>query len=190
VTGQDFIDWVNLYMVPEGAMGVTAMDLHGARCGMLHSLTGESKKHRKQLARKVWYARQVPEGTRWLVQLYKPETLEPITVSVDALGLAVESAIGRFWQKVADDAQLAERVLERARSAYYSEGWYGGRPVSQHPRLESDTGSSLGAVVVVPGSSATSADITDAGPASAERATSEVASSGDTPNHGMPREPG
>lgn len=154
VTSQDFIDWIDTYMKPDGAMGVTAMDLFGARCGLLHSMTGESRKHRELKARKVWYARQVSEGVKWLVQVYMSETLMPVTVSVDALGDAVKTAISRFRLELMKDPQLAERVFERARTAYFSEGWFGGPPVSQSLNQESVGAVPLGAVVVVPESRA------------------------------------
>lgn len=156
VTGQDFIQWIDLYMKPEGAIGVNALDLYGARCGLLHSMTGESKKHRKLEARKVWYSRKVAEGQKWLVQVHMSETLMPVTVSVDALGHAVEAAIRRFWDETKTDAQLAERVLARARTAYFSEGWFGGPPVTQLPDHKPGGDNPLGLVVVVGGSKDTS----------------------------------
>jgi hypothetical protein len=153
VTSADFVEWVNRYMLPAPSIHVSADDLFGARCGLLHSLTGESRRHRNLQARKVSYRRTVPEGERWLVQIHMAETLEPFSVNVDALGEAILKAIEKFCDELNNNPELNERVSQRVFTSYFSEGWMV-NPGRRHPGLESDTGPSLGAVVVVPGSSA------------------------------------
>jgi len=153
VTGADFIEWVNRYMLPAPGIHVSADDIFGARCGLLHSLTGESRRHRNLQARKVSYRRTVPGGERWIVQIHMAETLEPFSVNIDVLGEAILKAIEKFCDEMNNNPELNERVSQRVFTSYFSEGWMV-NPGRRPPGLESDTGPSLGAVVVVPGSCA------------------------------------
>lgn len=187
VTGPDFREWVGRYMLPAADIHVSTEDLYGARCGLLHSLTGESKKHRELKARKVSYRRTVPHGERWIVQLHTAETLEPFSVNVDVLGAAITNGIQKFWNEMETNPDLNERVLERVFISYFSEGWM--MNPKQRPASESDSGSSLGAVVVVPGSGATPVGIADARQASTKPSTLEVASPGDGLDQRVPSEP-
>src|SRR5207245_8304759 len=43
----DFVQWAERYLLSQPSPGLTGEDLYGARCGLLHSHTGESKKHRR-----------------------------------------------------------------------------------------------------------------------------------------------
>jgi hypothetical protein len=187
VTGPDFRGWVDRYMLPAADIHVSAEDLYGARCGLLHSLTGESKKHRELKARKVSYRRTVADGERWIVQLHMAETLEPFSVNVDALSTAIRNGIQKSWGEMEANPELNNRVLERVFLSYFSEGWM--MNPMQRPVTQSDSGSSLGAVVVVPGSGAIPVEIADACQASTEPSTSEVASPADTLDHRTSSEP-
>jgi hypothetical protein len=188
VTGPDFREWVERYMLPAPGIHVSAEDLYGARCGMLHSLTGESKKHRNLEARKVGYLRTVPEGVRWLVQIHMAETLEPYSVDVDVLGEAILQGINKFCDEINGNPELNERVSQRVFTSYFSEGWMM-KPPMQRPGLESGSGPSLGAVVVVRENSARPAEIERSPQAVSEPQTSEPASSTDasTPERANPR---
>lgn len=188
VTPQDFRAWVDRYMLSAATgIHVSAEDLYGALCGLLHSLTGESKKHRELKARKVSYRRTVPDGERWIVQLHTAETLEPFSVNVDALGAAITDGIQTFFREMEANPELNERVLKRVFISYFSEGWM--MNPNQRPATESDSGSSLGAVVVVPGSSAIPVQIADNRQVLTEPSTSEGASPGDAPDYRVSSEP-
>jgi hypothetical protein len=181
VTGSDFKEWVDRYILPAADIHVSAEDLYGARCGLLHSLTGESKKHRELKARKVSYRRTVANGERGIVQLRMAETLEPFSVNVDALGAAITNGIEKFLGEMEANPELNKKVLERVFISYFSEGWM--MNPKQRPATESDSGSSLGAVVIIPGSSAIPVETADARQASTEPSTSAVASPGDASHH-------
>jgi hypothetical protein len=58
-TGETFKQWCEKYILPriksvEGDV-VTAVDLWGARCGMLHTSTPLSSKEREGKAHQIWY---------------------------------------------------------------------------------------------------------------------------------------
>jgi len=185
VTGSDFKEWVDRYMLPAPGIYVSAEDLYGARCGLLHSLTGESKKHRELKARKVSYRRTLAEGERWIVQIHMPETLESFSVNVDVLAATITNGIQKFWDDMEANPELNERVLERVFASYFSEGWMTKAPMPL-TGLESESGTSLGAVVVVPGSNTRPASSGHTPQPTAALTTSEATSSGDA---STPEEP-
>lgn len=51
-----FTKWVDRYMTPEKTLGCTAIELYGARCGVIHTLSSDSKESKKGIIRKVFYA--------------------------------------------------------------------------------------------------------------------------------------
>jgi hypothetical protein len=53
---QTFTGWVETYIRPKETLGCSALDLYGARCGVLHTFTPRSALHEKGKARKVIYA--------------------------------------------------------------------------------------------------------------------------------------
>lgn len=56
-TVQDsFTTWVDEYMNPESTLGCSALELYGARCGLVHTFTPESTLYDKGKVRKVIYA--------------------------------------------------------------------------------------------------------------------------------------
>jgi len=53
---ENFTAWVKAYMRPEKTLGCTALDLYGARCGIVHTFTPGSTLQIKGKVRKVIYA--------------------------------------------------------------------------------------------------------------------------------------
>ena len=55
VTRTDFQKWTDFYIRPENNLGCTSIDLYGARCSLVHSLSSESMLSRKKEANRVFY---------------------------------------------------------------------------------------------------------------------------------------
>lgn len=55
-TRATFIAWVERYLLPAKDLECSAIDLYGARCGLLHTLTPESALSRQGTARQIGYA--------------------------------------------------------------------------------------------------------------------------------------
>jgi len=119
-----FVDWVNRYMEPEKLLGCTADDLYGARCGMLHSYTGDSKRHRELKVRKLYYHRKVGETVAGLVQLFMPETLQAASVNIDGLLYSLKLGMKRFVDSVNSNDAKKQLVAKRVTASYMSEGTY------------------------------------------------------------------
>ncbi|MFA6164631.1 MAG: hypothetical protein WC685_14530 [Methylobacter sp.] len=54
--GKQFQKWVNEWMLKDGGLDCTAEELYAARCGVLHTLTPNSRLSEKKGVRKVAYA--------------------------------------------------------------------------------------------------------------------------------------
>jgi len=55
-TKASFIRWVDNYMLKAKPLGCTALELYGARCGILHALAAESDLYKDGKVRMVIYA--------------------------------------------------------------------------------------------------------------------------------------
>lgn len=53
--GQEFMDWVDKYLIAGRATPYSAADLWAARCGLLHTGAAESRNYRKNTAKLVYY---------------------------------------------------------------------------------------------------------------------------------------
>ena len=111
-TGTDFREWVNHYLLPGSRLVCTADDLWGARCGLLHTYTPESRDSRKGKARKLLYVAGVLDNSaRNTTQL---EVGQYVVVVSQDLFDALSAALQRFVDGLDSDPQLAERVMSRA----------------------------------------------------------------------------
>jgi hypothetical protein len=111
-TGDDFRVWVERYLLPGSHLPLTANDLWGARCGLLHTYTPESRDSRRGKARKLLYvAGRLDESARDTTQLVVGEYV--VVVSQDLFD-ALSKAFQRFIDDLERDADLAERVTARA----------------------------------------------------------------------------
>lgn len=121
VTPDDFINWVNKYLLPESALECTAEDMYGARCGLLHSHTAESKRHRQLRVKKLFYSRMWEGKPLILLQLRMNEKFFPATVNMELLARAFLKAIERFTAAVDGDPMKLALVSDRIVESYLVE---------------------------------------------------------------------
>jgi len=122
VTARDFINWTDKYLL--SGDGLTGEDLYEARCGILHSLTGESKRHRELRARKLFYHREFDGKRIGIVQLMMNEKFDPPSVDLDALVATFKSAISNFREDYEKDNARRSLIYRRVRQSYLSEVIY------------------------------------------------------------------
>ena len=121
----DFIAWVDRYLLPDSGLPCTGADLYGARCGFLHSHTGESKRHRQLLIKKLFYHRRLGDRPVGIVQLLMDEKFLPLNIDLDLFSAAFQRATERFRAAVAADESKGIVVYRRVLESYYSEVMYG-----------------------------------------------------------------
>ena len=112
VTADDFIRWTEQYLLPSSGIPCTALDLYSSRCGIVHSMTGESRAIRRGDAKRVFFAwgnRRAEDLQHALDRIGEPI----LAVQVDTLVRAFRTAIDRFVKASEQDGELNRRVGSR-----------------------------------------------------------------------------
>ena len=120
VIREDFVVWVDKYLLPESGLECTAEELYGARCGLLHSHTGESRLHRQHKIRKIFWSRAQGENVYTLIQIRMNEKFLPVGVGIDHHFWALRTALERFGMALDDNRELGGLVGERILKSYLS----------------------------------------------------------------------
>ena len=100
-------------MLPDSGLPCNADDIYAARCGLLHTLTAESRKSRHGYARDLNYVgdNESPDA----VQAMKdPNRIKDIFVGTTPFVNAFLEACSRFREKVCSDPDLQNRVYIHA----------------------------------------------------------------------------
>jgi hypothetical protein len=109
VRREDFIRWTDCYLLPDSGIGCSALDLYSSRCGIVHSMTGESRVIRRGDARRVFYAwgnHRADDLQQILDRIGQPI----LAVQVDTLVRAFRIAVDRFVWASEQDTDLNRRV--------------------------------------------------------------------------------
>jgi hypothetical protein len=121
-TRRNFEAWVSRWLLPQlapHAPDVSATDLYGARCGVLHTLTGKSDLAPHGKAREIdyaWGTGQV-EVIRSAIVAYRLSD-KHVALHYDHLLAALKAAVFHFLDFASSDAELSAR-LEVAAEKHY-----------------------------------------------------------------------
>lgn len=103
-----FRDWVNEYMVPQQTLNCTADDIYGARCGILHTYSPESRIQRDNNGRVKrliyrWKAGPAADAQR-------PLPPDSTVLIVEDVFNSFTTAVDRFLEDVKGNSELAVKV--------------------------------------------------------------------------------
>jgi hypothetical protein len=112
VTGKDFAEWADKYVVPAGSLECTGTDLYAARCGVLHSLTPDSRMSRRGEATRIVYS----WGSKKPYPRHKLEQhgIRYVMLHVDTLCAAIEQGAAAFWKEIESDPERLAVINRRA----------------------------------------------------------------------------
>lgn len=119
VKANDFIEWVDKYLLPGTELTCSALDLYGARCGLIHSYIAESRRSRRGEAKMIFYA----WGTGRAMELQRAldySDIPALAVRVEDLFGAFCTGVERFKQSLTGDPQRANLVYQRAGKLFSS----------------------------------------------------------------------
>ena len=111
---QFFKGWVTEYMFPDSQLPCNADDIYAARCGLLHTLTAESREARLGYARMVNYVGDNELPAQAVQDRNDPNCTKDIFVGTTAFVDAFFTACKRFQEKVLSDSDLQNRVYSHA----------------------------------------------------------------------------
>jgi hypothetical protein len=119
VSREDYVRWVDKYLIPAGKLPCTALEIYGARCGLLHSYGADSRLNREGKVRLIAYARGAYSGPTEIATS-AGESLVVVHVS-DLFG-GWHRGAEAFLKDLAEDSVLAERAYRRAGRLYSVRG--------------------------------------------------------------------
>jgi hypothetical protein len=106
--GSHFRDWAQQYFLPFLGRPVTPAELWGARCGVIHAYSPESRVSRKSLGNTVIYKWRL--GHRLDDPLLADRAKTSIVLEVEGLVEAFEKAINLFQEQIEAQPELKARV--------------------------------------------------------------------------------
>ncbi len=121
-TRQDFIAWVDKFVIGGSTLPCTGKDLYAARCGLLHAYEAESDLSKKGEAAPLFYAWGTASASvlDTLIQHSAlasslPNASKPKAIQVEKLIDAVKHGTEAFISEVGQDKQRMCRIFARAR---------------------------------------------------------------------------
>lgn len=101
-----FIDWIDSYLLPAPGLECTAIDLYGARCGILHTYRPESALSVAGDAPPIFY--QWRDGPPAAYERDLPDNA--LVINVESLVQAVRTGAEKFAAAERANRQLSERI--------------------------------------------------------------------------------
>lgn len=120
---EDFVAWADRYMIKPKQLPVTALELYGARCGVLHTLGPESDLSTAGTVRQISYAWGNREAGPANAVIAEASKLNPrlaaVVVKVEDIADAFIEGIASFGQDVDGAApEFQDEVAARSRKMF------------------------------------------------------------------------
>jgi hypothetical protein len=114
-----FIEWTSKYLLPRSSLECHAVDLYGARCGLVHTLTAASDLSASGRARKVVYS----WGDSSFEKLAEASSFgdmgrDFVAVQFEELVTAFGKGIAAFLEDLTRNPTRARRAYERAKGFF------------------------------------------------------------------------
>jgi hypothetical protein len=115
VTRDDFILWVDQFMLPGSSLRCSATDLYSARCGVVHSYQAESNLARKGKAKQLWYAWGKGNANRLMTRIQQARLeKKAVAVQIEVLFETLKEGFSRFLKALETNPSHAKVVDQRA----------------------------------------------------------------------------
>lgn len=112
-SGQVFKDWVKKYMIAGTSVSWNEEDIWGARCGLLHTYTVQSRSSRSGNARELHYISD-REFAKYVQDQLDPNLQDKVFVCLGDLLKAFFEGFERFVTDVKNDAALQAIVFQHS----------------------------------------------------------------------------
>jgi hypothetical protein len=112
-TRRTFVRWVSRYLAQRGELSCTPTELYAARCGVIHTLSGESDLSRAGKARRVCYSygSASPDD---LQEVLPKMGSDDVVVHTDDLLALVRANVDRYFVEVNSEPRRAKAVDRNA----------------------------------------------------------------------------
>jgi hypothetical protein len=118
VIQEDFKNWTEEYLQPKMHSALTADDLYGARCGVLHAGSSESNKSRRGEANEIFYTwgthnEDVIQGLLEKAQKRNPKLERNVRImNIDKVLAALKLAIEHFCENRGAEKLIIDRATK------------------------------------------------------------------------------
>lgn len=112
VKKEDFLQWVEKYLLPDSDLQCSAVDLYGARCGILHSYSPASNLSALGSAKMLIHVWGNDSEAEFLKPIEKTEPQNILVVHVEKLFTALIEGIIKFRANFGDVELLEKRSNE------------------------------------------------------------------------------
>lgn len=116
---EDFIRWVDDYLLPNKNIRCKAVDLYAARCGIIHSYSFFSKLSKEGEAKEIFYSwgpANVKSLQNDLDRRYKKP---PVAIHINDFLDAFKEGIEKFKLSIKSDKEKGKIVYARARKYFF-----------------------------------------------------------------------
>jgi hypothetical protein len=110
----NFEDWVTKWVLPQGSLDCTSVDLYAARCGLLHTLTADADLTKNGSARRISYAFGTANAATLRRMLDDLGEKDMRAVQVESLLGAVTEGMADFLEFADKDTALSSRLRDAA----------------------------------------------------------------------------
>jgi len=117
-TRQRFVKWVERYILCEGHLSCSALDLYGARCGLLHTYSPRSRLSSKGQVADIWYTFHDQEADMLRDAVHECGPKQVVVLSLDSLTAAVSHGITSFISDLEEDEVMAQWAISQAKQTF------------------------------------------------------------------------
>lgn len=118
VQKDDFVSWVEKYILPNTSLTCDAIDLYAARCALVHSYISESKLSRKGEAKQIFYAWGSANEEHLQKIIDAEGSYNAVSIHVDKLYNGLKKGIEKYLNVLVGDSQQAQIAYERAKKFF------------------------------------------------------------------------
>jgi hypothetical protein len=118
-TKEDFVRWVEEFMLPGSGVNCTGEDLYAARCALIHcyaQVWGTNQSSNTDASKIAYVWNKTIKATSKLSK--SKQKNETISLSIENLAKALQNAIQRFNNSLIDNRTLFELVNERSKKFF------------------------------------------------------------------------
>lgn len=120
----NFVRWVNKYMLPNEHLNCTALDLYAARCAVVHTFGVGSRWSEKGSAKRLIYAFGDSSSKELQAVIDAHGVPEDVAVHFDDIVEAFKQAVMEFKKAILTDKDLKARVTANS-NQFFAEISYG-----------------------------------------------------------------
>ena len=110
-----FVRWVDRFMLPAApGLNCTAEELYAARCGVIHTMTSDSRLHQRNPLRRIVYAWGKAQSAALQSRIDRsPWRGKIVTVHLRDLTDGVRLGAAQFFEDALTDARLTKRIKDK-----------------------------------------------------------------------------